>query len=102
MERFSHERGTPVINAHTLLLRRVRSSSPACRMPAYRGTSLIRNTFLLGPYSRSIQDPMVVLGAVSYERGTPVNGSENRRLSYHTSLYRGTSLTRRHTLLQTY
>jgi len=41
----------------------------------YRGTSLIRNTPLLGPYSRTI--PRVLGwfwggGAVSYERGTPV------------------------------
>ena len=28
----------------------------------YRGTSLIRNTPLLGTYSRTIQGPMVVLG----------------------------------------
>ena len=40
----------------------------------YRGTSLIRNTPLLGPYRRSI--PRVLWwssggGAVSYERGTP-------------------------------
>ena len=40
----------------------------------YRGTSLIRNTPLLGPYSRNTWGPMVVLGggAVSCERGTPV------------------------------
>ena len=31
-------------------------------VPQYRGTSLIRNTPLLGPYSRTIQGPMVVLG----------------------------------------
>jgi len=34
---------------------------------AYRGTSLIRNTPLLGPYSSILGG-----GAVSYERGTPV------------------------------
>ena len=46
------------------------------RNPFYWGTSLIRKTPLLGPNSRTIQAPMVVLGggAVSYERGTPVAG----------------------------
>jgi hypothetical protein len=44
---------------------------------SYRGTSLMRNTPLLGPYRRTMHRvlcPMVVLrgGAVSYERGTPV------------------------------
>ena len=40
----------------------------------YRGTSLIRNTPLLGPHNRTIQGSMVVLGGggVFYERGTPV------------------------------
>ena len=40
----------------------------------YRGTSLIRNTPLLGPNSRNIKGPVVVLegGAGSYERGAPV------------------------------
>jgi len=37
-----------------------------------RGTSLIRNCGRLGPYSRTIYDPMAVLGGwiVSYDRGT--------------------------------
>ena len=42
----------------------------------YRGTSLIRNTPLLGPDGRTIWGHMVVLvgvGAFSYEPGTPVN-----------------------------
>ena len=41
----------------------------------YRGTSLIRNDALLGPYSRTM--PVALWwseggGAVSFERGTPV------------------------------
>ena len=43
---------------------------------SYRGTSLIRNTPLLGPYSRTV--PRVLWwskggGAVSYKRGTPTS-----------------------------
>ena len=39
----------------------------------YPGTSFIRNTPLLGPYSRTTPGPIVVLAGVaaSYERGTP-------------------------------
>ena len=45
-------------------------------LPLYRSTSLIRNTPLLGPYSRTM--PRVLWwseggGAVSHERGTPVH-----------------------------
>jgi len=32
----------------------------------YRGTSRIRNCFLLGPYSRPVPDPMVVLGGLTF------------------------------------
>ena len=47
------------------------SDAPAPEGLPYRGTSLIRNTPFLGPYSRTI--PRVLRGrAVSYERGTPV------------------------------
>ena len=51
----------------------------------YRDTSLIRNTLLLGPYSRTI--PRVLQwswgGGVSYDRGTPAGGlgGEARRWS---------------------
>ena len=56
----------------------------------YRGTSLIRNSAPLGPYSRTAQGPMAVLGgggAVSHERGTPVhaNEAEPRKLSKDSS-----------------
>ena len=49
---------------------RVRTN-PGRHPCSYRGTSLIRNSTPLGPYS----SPMVALGggAVSYERGTPVH-----------------------------
>ena len=59
----SYERGTPVEQS---------SENP---LGPHRVTSLIRNTPLLGPYSRTnTKGPMVVLGggAVSYERGTTV------------------------------
>ena len=48
-------------------------------VPLWRGTSLIRNTPLPGPYSRT-SGSMVVQegGAVSYARGTPVGGVESR------------------------
>ena len=41
-------------------------------------TSLVRKRTPLGPYSRSAWGPMLVLGrgAVSYERGTPVEAVE--------------------------
>ena len=42
---------------------------------SYRGTSLIRNSAPLGPYSRNTPRPLMVVqvrGAVYYERGTPV------------------------------
>ena len=35
---------------------------PRAVVVLYRGTSLIRNTPLLGPYSRTISGPLVVLG----------------------------------------
>ena len=40
----------------------------------YRGTSLRRNTPLLGHFNRTLWSPMVVLegGSVSYEQGTLV------------------------------
>ena len=50
--------------------------SQSCATQGYRGTSLIRNTSLLEPYSGTI--PRVLGwslggGAVSHERGTPVS-----------------------------
>ena len=42
----------------------------------YRGTSLVRNCLLLGPYCRAMPGALRWSeggGAVSYERGTPVN-----------------------------
>ena len=38
---------------------------------AYRGTSLIRNHRIIGPYSRPVSR-VLGGGAVSYDRGTPV------------------------------
>ena len=38
----------------------------------YRGTSLTRNTPLLGPCSRTMDTVVLKGGAASYERGTPV------------------------------
>jgi len=54
---------------------------------AYRGTSLIRNTPLLGPYSRTI--PRVLWWcqggeAVSYERGAPVPGWSGESVAHAT------------------
>jgi len=49
-------------------------SSRSAALYTYQVTSHIRNTPLLGPYSRTSYGHMVVLrgGAASYERGTPV------------------------------
>ena len=67
-----------------------------CGAVHYRGTTLIRNPPLLGPYSRTI--PRVLwwslgMAAVSHERGSPV--ARPRDLG-HTCVslgpYRGTSL----------
>ena len=46
----------------------------------FRSTSLMRTPSLLGPYSRIVSSPVVVLGegAVPYERGTPVTRIEFR------------------------
>jgi len=68
-EAFSDERDTPV------------GGRPLMSEEAlYRGTSLIRNRLLLGPYSRTM--PRVIQwtyggGAVSYQRGTPEVASRN-------------------------
>ena len=51
------------------------SSLADCYGSRYRGTSLIRNSLPLGPYSRTMPWPYGGLtrgGALSYERGTPV------------------------------
>ena len=53
------------------------ASTRTCRAESgYRGTSLIRNSASLGPYSRTMHrtlwKPWLGGGAVSYERGTPV------------------------------
>jgi hypothetical protein len=42
-----------------------------CRSGRFRGTSLIRNSLPLGPYSRTMHRALGG-GAVSYERGSPV------------------------------
>ena len=50
-------------------------SSPCVFLIQYRGTSLIRNSSVLGPYSRAVSRALwwpVGRGRGSYERGTPV------------------------------
>ena len=70
MLRYIKIEGLKTIRSKVLCLDQVAEQSAGCR-----GTSLIRNTPLLGPYSGPITRVVwwsYGRGAVSYERGTPV------------------------------
>jgi hypothetical protein len=75
----SFERLTPIFHQVNGMLawHQQRISYFCQRHIRYKGTSLIKNTPLLGPYSRTIPGVLLwslVGGGGCYERGTPVEG----------------------------
>ena len=66
------------------------TTSGACNLLSYRGTSLIRNSALLGPYSWTMHRALwLFLGghAVSYEGGTPVCSFTIAKLTHLLALF---------------